>query len=57
MTKGTRFYLIQGDEKYLRTITWVGEYLFEWNFGFSRVTQLKPNLDKKSKVKYVLIKN
>jgi len=57
MTKGTRFYLINGDEKYLRTITWVGEHLFEWNFGFSRVTQLRPNLNKKSKVKYILIQN
>jgi hypothetical protein len=57
MTKGTRFYLIQGDEKYLRKITWVGENLFEWHYGFSRVSQLKPNLDTKSKVKYVLIQN
>lgn len=57
MTKGTRFYLIKDDEKYLRTITWVGEHLFEWNYGFSRVSQLRPNLDKKSKVKYILINN
>jgi hypothetical protein len=57
MIKGTRFYLIKGEEKYLRTITWVGEKLFEWNYGFSRVSQLRPNLDKKSKVKYILINN
>jgi len=57
MTKGTRFYLIQGDEKFLRKIRYVGKTHFEWHYGFAELTQLIPNSDNKSKVKYVLINN
>jgi len=57
MTKGTRFYLIIDDKRYLRTMTYVGNHLFEWDCGFSTLSKLRENTNKKSKVKYILNQN
>jgi hypothetical protein len=57
MKKGTRFYLIIDDKRYLRTMTYVGDHLFEWDCGFSTLSKLRENTNKKSKVKYILIQN
>ena len=54
MQQGTKFYLINKYGKFLRTITWIGETKFEWDSGYGLTSQLKPNPNNKSKVKYIL---
>jgi hypothetical protein len=55
MGKGTRFYIVEGGYKpILRTVTYISDKVFEWNYGWAFRNQLHPNPNLKSKVKYML---
>jgi hypothetical protein len=55
MGKGTRFYIVEGGYKpILRTVTYISDKVFEWNYGWAFRNQLHPNPNLKSKVKYIL---
>jgi hypothetical protein len=51
---GERFYLISGNKKFLRKVTWVSDYNFEWRDGWANIDQLKLNPNKKSNVRFIL---
>lgn len=54
MKIGDKIYKIDCNGKYLRTINYVGESKIEWKYGYATKEQIKPNPDKKSKVKYII---
>lgn len=51
---GERFYLIKENKKFLRKVTWVSDYNFEWRYGWANIDQLKLNPNKKSNVRFIL---
>ncbi len=46
-------YVVNSYGKFLRKVIWKGEHYFEWNSGYASVDEIKPNEDKKSKVKFI----
>jgi hypothetical protein len=53
MKVGDKIYIINYAGKFLRTITYVGEDMVEWKWGYAIGNQIQINPDKKSKVKYI----
>ena len=51
---GRSFYLKTERGVFLRKITWTKENLFEWRFGWGRLSDLKPNENPGSKVLLIL---
>ena len=51
---GERFYLINGNKKFLKKVTCVSDYNFEWRDGWGNIDQLKLNPNKKSNVRFIL---
>jgi len=47
-------YIVNEYGKFLRKVIWKGEHYFEWNSGYAYIDELKPNENKKSKVKFIL---
>ena len=52
--EGDLFYIKIRNEFYLRKIVWVGEKWFESSFSFFKITDLKTNPNKNSKVKFLI---
>jgi hypothetical protein len=52
---GDRLYVINDRGKFLRTIGWVGENMFEWKWGWADRMQVDINPDTKSRVKYMVV--
>lgn len=52
---GDRLYVINQHGKFLRTIGWVGDNMFEWKWGWADRMQVVINPDIKSKVKYIIV--
>ena len=52
---GDRIYVINEYGKFLRTIGWIGENMFEWKWGWADRMQVIQNPDIKSKVKYIIV--
>ena len=49
-----KFYLINKNGKFLKTITYWKGNVFEWNCGWANIEQLTENTDTKSRVKLIL---
>lgn len=52
--EGKRIYVITDHGKFLRTITFCKNGVFEFNGGWAEVKQLKKNKDLESKVRLIL---
>jgi hypothetical protein len=51
---GDRIYIVIKGISHLRTITYIGGDVFEWNYGWADINQITENQNKKSKVKFIL---
>lgn len=51
---GEYFYLLNENGKFLKKVTWVSDYNFEWRVGWANIDQLKINPNKKSNVRFIL---
>jgi hypothetical protein len=47
-------YVVNEYGKFLRKVTWKGQYNFEWKSGWAPINKLSSNPDKKSKIKFIL---
>jgi hypothetical protein len=53
LKKGSFIYVINEYGKFLKKITYITPYVFEWSFGWGNIQQLERNKDTKSKVKLI----
>jgi hypothetical protein len=51
---GTKIYVLLDGLKLLRTINYSSSTIFEWKWGWDFIYNIKPNPNKKSKIKYIL---
>lgn len=51
---GEFIYVINRYGRFLRKITWLNTYYFEWNSGYGSINELELNTDQKSNVKFLL---
>ena len=52
--KGEKIYVLLDGLKLLRTINYSSNNIFEWKWGWAFINDIKPNFDKKSKIKYIV---